>query len=121
MANDDVSKFAVERRLGWQGRGQPPLLALDQIEAGMVFGEAFGRPRKRRSFELRESSANGGLLEQLSKRRMVIEQPVADGGKLVLLRHIGAGGDHQFLCADVKIVACAGGLLQPLVRPPRSD
>ena len=46
---------------------------------------------------------------------------MADLRQLFLFGHVGARSDDHFLRADVKVVACAGGLLQALVRPPCSD
>jgi len=85
----------------------------------MVAGEALGRTRERIAFELHECPSDGGLLEEFSERLVTVEQPVADLGELLLLRHIGAGGDDHFFGADMEVVAGTRGFLQTLMRPPR--
>ena len=45
--------------------------------------------------ELAECLFERGLVEQLAELGVVIEQPVADGGQLILLRHVGSGGDDD--------------------------
>ncbi len=87
----------------------------------MLGWETFGRPNKRGALELNECLADRGLLQQLSKLCVVVEEPVADLRELVFLGHVSAGGDDDLLRADMEVVARAGGLLQALVRPPSGD
>ena len=100
---------------------EAPLPALDQVERGVIAGKALGRTGEGVAFEFSKGLADRRALQQLSELRMMIEEPVADGGELFFLGHIGAGRDDHFLGADVKVVAGARGLLQALVRPPRGD
>ena len=57
--------------------------------------------------------------EELAELGVMTEQPVADGRKLILVWHVGTGGDDHFIRAHGEVVARARSLLESLVRPPR--
>src|SRR5208337_4902573 len=118
MTDERGGKAGLQSQRCRQRRAQPPLAALDEIERRMLAGKALGRASERVAFEYGEGFAHGGLLEEFAKCFVVVEEPMANGGELIFLRHVGSGGDDDFLGADVEVIARAGGLLQALMRPP---
>ena len=76
----------------------------------MLARKALWRPRESVALKLVKSPADGRLLEEFFELKMMIEQPVTNGGELIFFRHVGAGGNDHFAGAHVKVVARARGL-----------
>lgn len=107
MTNDCRGKIWFECFSGGQRGSQSPLPAPDQVHARVLGGESLGWAGQSIAFKFRKGLADGRFLEELPKFGVVIEQPVANGRELVLLRHVSSGGDDHFLGADVEVEAGA--------------
>ena len=100
----------------------PHWLAADQIESpDASAGNPLGGRVSCVAFKLAKRLLNRRPFEQLTELRVMIEQPVTNGGELIFLRHVGAGSDDHFFGGDVKVVAGAGGLVETGMRPPGGD
>src|SRR5665213_1241027 len=118
IANQRCGEVWLESLRRGQRGSQSPLTAADQVHARMLGRKSLGWARQRIPFKLRECFADGRLLQQLAELGVVVQQPVADRGELIFLRHVSPGGDDHFLGAHVEVVAGARCLFQPLMRPP---
>jgi hypothetical protein len=116
-----LREILFKRGFRWEGRAHAPLLVANQVDGGVVWWKALRRTCERVAFELAEGLADGRSVEDFPKRSVIVEEPVADGGELFLLRHVSAGGDDDFLGADMEVVASTGGLVEASVRPPGGD
>jgi hypothetical protein len=126
MAHDFGGEIGLERRFDGQRCGESPLAAADEIERRMRLAvelrrKALGRPGERVAFKFAKGLLHRRLFQQLAELGVVVEQPVADGGELLLLRHVGAGGDDHFFGGNVEVEARAGGLVEAGMRPPGGD
>lgn len=107
VTDDGSGEARIEGSVGRKGGAESPLAVLDEIEGGVVLGESLGRAGEGVALELGKHLADGRTLGEFAELDVVVEQPVADGGQLVFLGHVGPGGDHHLFGADVEVVSGA--------------
>lgn len=97
-----------------------PLAAADEVDGGIVGAEAFGRAAERQAFEGLQEGFEFFAGEDLAELGVVVDEVAADGEELLALGHVDAGGDDDFVGADVEVEASAGGLFEAGAGPPCS-
>jgi hypothetical protein len=122
-ANDFASEGGIERGVGGEDCVNAPTLGADEFVCGIVVGEALGHACE--GVALAECEGVGAgfqeLLEGGAIGLVMFAHPAAEGEQLFALGHVDAGGDHDFLRADLEVEASAGGLLHAAARPPGGE
>jgi hypothetical protein len=121
VGGDVLGEGGLEGAIEGESGGGAPLAVEEEVEGGVVGGEAFGGSGELEAIELGEGGAElfGG--DDAAVVFVVVEEVAADGEELLALGHVDARGDGEGFAVDLEVVAAAGGLLEALAGPPGGD